>query len=552
MIKNSDLSFPKMKNNIEKAGNLFYQYRACRQDASTIYDIENIRHNVVFARTPLQMNDPFDSMVGFSAEKIYDECIDLAFDQVDASLDPDLKLLIKTFLKHRVLGDVLGFIEALNKMKKYIFTQSIISHIPSSNIQNFIISNAKRLYKKCPVEIKRYFNEQSFLLFSLIVKEYQHIDIEEKTIVDSLKMEKALSDLEEKVIEVRDKTYLPFLKDFLSKMTVTCFSASGWDNQLMWSHYANSYSGICVEYDFAKMNNFIGFMYPVEYSCERPTVTLKDMGLISFEKDEDGNLKTTDPNMSAIISYLLAKNKCWEYEDEWRIINFGDKPYSPIFIDVPFIKSITFGVNIDDMCKQLLWDVCQENNIDCFQILIASDNYLLSRKQLNSEDFLFDEKKELRYINMLSDHILSLGSKIESNVNILTESTGDGEIDFSSVMNILKLLLDFLSDAYFLKISFNRYCKNMNLKEADIMSDDNVMTAVTEIINVIYQVQLSSDPIKELSLNLVSSNRITWGDYHSAIQLNNNISEMIEKHSMLEWFGIQPDLLVSQGESTNE
>ena len=389
-------------------------------------------------------------------------------------------------------------------------------------------------------------------MFALIVKEYQHIDIEEKTIIDSLKMEKALSDLEEKVIEVRDKTYLPFLKDFLSKMTVTCFSASGWDNQLMWSHYANSYSGICVEYDFAKMNNFIGFMYPVEYSCERPTVTLKDMGLISFEKDEDGNLKTTDPNMSAIISYLLAKNKCWEYEDEWRIINFGDKPYSPIFIDVPFIKSITFGVNIDDMCKQLLWDVCQENNIDCFQIVIASDNYLLSRKQLNSEDFLFDEKKELQYINMLSDHILSLGSKIESNVNILTESTGDGEIDFSSVMNILKLLLDFLSDAYFLKISFNRYCKNMNLKEADIMSDDNVMTAVTEIINVIYQVQLSSDPIKELSLNLVSSNRITWGDYHSAIQLNNNISEMIEKHSMLEWFGIQPDLLVSQGESTNE
>ena len=153
---------------------------------------------------------------------------------------------------------------------------------------------------------------------------------------------------------------------------------------------------------------------------------------------------------------------------------------------------------------------------------------------------------------MLSDHILSLGSKIESNVNILTESTGDGEIDFSSVMNILKLLLDFLSDAYFLKISFNRYCKNMNLKETDIMSDDNVMTAVTEIINVIYQVQLSSDPIKELSLNLVLSNRITWSDYHSAIQLNNNISEMVEKHSMLEWFGIQPDLVVSQGESTNE
>ena len=66
---------------------MFYQYRACRRDAATIYDIENIRHGVVYARTPLQMNDPFDSMVGFSAEKIYDECIDLALDQATDSVD---------------------------------------------------------------------------------------------------------------------------------------------------------------------------------------------------------------------------------------------------------------------------------------------------------------------------------------------------------------------------------------------------------------------------------------------------------------------------------
>ena len=61
MIKSEDLTFPKIKEKINKAGNLFYQYRACRRDAATIYDIENIRHGVVYARTPLQMNDPFDS-----------------------------------------------------------------------------------------------------------------------------------------------------------------------------------------------------------------------------------------------------------------------------------------------------------------------------------------------------------------------------------------------------------------------------------------------------------------------------------------------------------
>lgn len=104
----------------------------------------------------------------------------------------------------------------------------------------------------------------------------------------------------DRVVKVRDEIYIPFLENFLSKLTVTCFSASGWDNQLMWSHYANSYSGICVEYDFEKMDKFIGFMYPVKYSSVRPTVSLKDLGLSEFKKDENGNLITDEVNISAI------------------------------------------------------------------------------------------------------------------------------------------------------------------------------------------------------------------------------------------------------------
>lgn len=59
-----------MKQGIAKAGGLFYQYRPCRRDVATIYDIENIRHGVVYAQTPLNMNDPFDSMIGCSYVKI--------------------------------------------------------------------------------------------------------------------------------------------------------------------------------------------------------------------------------------------------------------------------------------------------------------------------------------------------------------------------------------------------------------------------------------------------------------------------------------------------
>lgn len=153
-----DFTMENMKANIAKAGNLFYQYRACRRDASIIYDIENIRHGVVYARTPLQMNDPFDSKIGFSVEEIYEEFIDFTLNQVDTTLDSNLKLVIKSLLKYRMIGESLGVINAINKLKKYIHLQCVIAHVQSANIMQFITRDLNRLYSKCPTEVKKFFN----------------------------------------------------------------------------------------------------------------------------------------------------------------------------------------------------------------------------------------------------------------------------------------------------------------------------------------------------------------------------------------------------------
>ena len=151
IMKNpEDFTMENMKADIAKAGNLFYQYRACRRDASIIYDIDNIRHGVVYARTPLQMNDPFDSKVGFSVGEIYEECIDFALDQVDTTLDSDLKFVIKSLLKYRMIGETLGFINALNKLKKHILLQSVIAHVQPANMFQFITRDLNKLYSKCP------------------------------------------------------------------------------------------------------------------------------------------------------------------------------------------------------------------------------------------------------------------------------------------------------------------------------------------------------------------------------------------------------------------
>ena len=92
-LNNKELKFENMKQDIARAGGLFYQYRPCRSDVATIYDIENIRHGVVYAQTPLNMNDPFDSMIGYSPEKIYENCISMVVEQLDIK-DENLKIII--------------------------------------------------------------------------------------------------------------------------------------------------------------------------------------------------------------------------------------------------------------------------------------------------------------------------------------------------------------------------------------------------------------------------------------------------------------------------
>jgi len=539
MYNFDNFSMETMKTEIAKAGNLFYQYRACRRDSAIIYDIENIRHGLVYARTPLQMNDPFDSKVGFSVDEIYGECIDLALKQVDTTLDTNLKLVVTNLLRYRIVGETLGFVDALNKLKKYILIQSVIAKATPANIGQFVITNLNKLYRKCPQEIKKYLNKDAFLVFSLVIKDYENEEIEEKTIVDAFKMEEVLKELEEVVINVRDETYLPFLKEFLSKLTVTCFSASGWDNQLMWSHYANSYSGICVEYDFDKMDKFIGFMCPVKYSSVRPTVSLKDLGITELKTDENGKLITEEVNISAIFSHLLTKNKCWDYEQEWRIINVEGEPYTPLFVETPFVKSITLGLDLDDICKQLLWDVCKERGIECYQLVVNPSNYSLTRKILTDEDFVFDKEKEERYIKFICEHTIPLGEKISDNCNTLTNAMKEGNFESTSMMNVLTFTLDYLSDVYFLKRTFNRFCRCTNTSTSEVTGDTKIGIAISQIDSFISQSEIGVNKLDDSLVNIRIMNKITSNEFEVAKKIIADIKEMFEKHREVKWYGTE-------------
>ena len=86
-------------------------------------------------------------------------------------------------------------------------------------------------------------------------------------------------------------------KTFEEHFRVYCLTPKP-DNLLMWSHYANKHQGICLEFDTD--NQIFGSAWEVEYHSEYP--------YCSWKTDFD------------IIGLALTKAKCWEYEEEYRLL----------------------------------------------------------------------------------------------------------------------------------------------------------------------------------------------------------------------------------------
>lgn len=521
-------NFDVTKKRIVEAGGLFYQYRPCRRDASTIYDIENIRHGVVYAQTPLNMNDPFDSKIGFSPEKIYENCISLLIEAL-AIEDDNVKVIITQLLKYKVAGKLAELLLLLNELKKYLYSKQITMHQSKIPVAIFIDQNLPILYSKCPKHIKNSFSKEAFNTFSLIAGKMGKTDITEKILTDILNVDDKLEELYNKAVEVRDTIYIPTFKSFLSTMTVSCFSASGWDNQLMWSHYANSYSGICIEYDFTKINDFIGFIYPVEYTTNRPTLSLQNLGIKKIILDSEECIEYCDPDIEAILSYLLIKNTCWKYEKEWRIINIGE-PNTPLFADLPFIKSITFGINIDPICKHLLWDVCKEKGINCYEISLNTENFELSRNLLTENDFVYDLDTEIEYIKLLCEQLKDTSEKAVKPFNKPSEIAID---DFSCTRPMLADTIDLILNAYYLKISLNRIPDNTN---EDLSSlPEEILELVSQVNTFIFEAKQSVDSLQEAAPNLQICGQISKFDYPVIQKRLFDIQELIEKFEKINW-----------------
>ena len=147
---------------------------------------------------------------------------------------------------------------------------------------------------------------------------------------------------------------------------VCCFS-SELDEDLMWSHYADSHRGYCIQYDFKSLgllDDRVQLLFPVIYQ-DSPSVEIEDLDAV------DGSL---------VMYALTLKNTKWSYEKEWRSFYMHtEKPHSE---NMPKPKAVYLGAKVKEEDKKIMLGICSEKSIPLYQMTLPNVNASLQPVRL--------------------------------------------------------------------------------------------------------------------------------------------------------------------------
>jgi hypothetical protein len=132
---------------------------------------------------------------------------------------------------------------------------------------------------------------------------------------------------------------------------VVCLSEVN-NSILMWSHYAQNHTGICIEFHRTP-DSPLGdpeICTPVQYSSNYPVI---DFGKMLLNRDGQ--------TLNLMMRY---KADCWAYEKEWRVItDKGDMP-CPLVAD---ISKVIVGLRATDPFRATIQALCDAKKIRTVQ-----------------------------------------------------------------------------------------------------------------------------------------------------------------------------------------
>ena len=143
---------------------------------------------------------------------------------------------------------------------------------------------------------------------------------------------------------------------------------TNYKNKLMWSHYADSHKGFCIEYDYSNLvvDDHTVLPLPVIYSDERP--------LISWKAALNNSPENVEEAVVQFTKGLLTKDNIWSYENEWRILI---KATDVSDIPMPRVSCVYLGASISDENRNAILQIAKEKHYKVKQMVVDRGAYAL-------------------------------------------------------------------------------------------------------------------------------------------------------------------------------
>ena len=154
------------------------------------------------------------------------------------------------------------------------------------------------------------------------------------------------------------------------------------ESVLMWSHYANSHSGICLKY------NVQGSDYPaslalhkVNYSDVRPHFSeLECLRYIAANNLEDDEFMSFENRFDFSEKCDLTKSSEWSYEHEWRWVD-RDSVEDGYKITLPMkVSAVILGVNCSEETRERCLQVV-DGKVPVIQAHLSRTDYKIECDQ---------------------------------------------------------------------------------------------------------------------------------------------------------------------------
>ena len=157
---------------------------------------------------------------------------------------------------------------------------------------------------------------------------------------------------------------------------ILCLSKNG-SSLLMWSHYADRYSGAVVEFD--ETHEFFSGHFEMKYSEHRPKIDITSY---------------IDVDEPVPIAELCVKAKEWEHEEEVRVVQdlvncrcVGTASGFPIYVmDIPSdcIESVTLGERMLVRHQREIWDLVKDMcDVSLYLDAVSNWGYEFRRELIN-------------------------------------------------------------------------------------------------------------------------------------------------------------------------